>query len=612
MYYPDDDTPLLAQANLPSVEIWERGYEIGPWIIDLGWFGKIQFGPWWIWRRQYDLLEGWETKMGCDYIYESVLRSPTNTCPVCIPPPADAALWLPFDETSGTIAHNLAGGYSGILYNGTVQASAGNGPTHVNDYNAHGLGFDGLDDAVRVPSYAGVNVGTNDFTLDAWVLRDTNSGTVVRIIVDKRRTSDDIGYSLSVSYGNLILTLADAGGSDNYRDTGTIPADGRWHFAAVTVRRSDHQGIRFYVDGMPTGILDPTGHRGSLDTTTPFWVARSDVGGNAPWMGSIDEVELFRRALSATEIRSLLHARWAGKCKFNCSVPAATVLCGQTSVTNIARICNYSIGPQTFTYHFEECSSGSHLSFNPAGYTTVVVPAGTCTNLPVIITVNSGCCSFCYKLVAFAQESGDTLSSSGQVYNNVDVVPCGGWGGDPYQRYVNVSLDYPVSLPALRLNNATGVAQNYNYRIVVVDQTGAFDSSHVSLNGLAPGNYVSGSVLLNPGASTNILLTAQFVQPDPLGIYSVVLQVDPTGEGAWESVSSLQLQNVAAPSQNPPLDISVSGNSIVLSWNSDGACHVQSATQLGDGQMVWTDVPGVSPVTLPLAAARQFFRLACP
>lgn len=75
MYYPGDNAPLLDRNCVPTVEAWERGRYIPP--IQFTFFGHhYTWGPWWIWRRVYDLLENWQTKMGCDYMYESVLHCP--------------------------------------------------------------------------------------------------------------------------------------------------------------------------------------------------------------------------------------------------------------------------------------------------------------------------------------------------------------------------------------------------------------------------------------------------------------------------------------------------------------------------------------------------------
>jgi hypothetical protein len=230
--------------------------------------------------------------------------------PACVPAPANLVLWLPFDEASGSVSSNLfPGGSNGVQING---------PTVVDGYVLRSLCFDGSSQSVEVPNYAAVNPGAKaDFSLDAWVKRDPQSGdSPPRIVIDKRDPQTIAGFSLAVSYGNLLFQMGDAPGNyTNYRDSGIVPADGQWHFVAVTISRGATNGGRFYVDGQATGTFDPTGHPGSLANTNDFVVGNTPVGGASPWFGCLDEVEMFSRALGADEIEAIFSAGAAGKCK---------------------------------------------------------------------------------------------------------------------------------------------------------------------------------------------------------------------------------------------------------------------------------------------------------
>jgi autotransporter-associated beta strand protein len=255
-----------------------------------------------------------------DYTVPGEVRLTRASC-VCVPP--GLALWLPFDEPTGTTAANLfAGGNPGTLF-GT--------PAHdLGSFVTNSLAFDGTDRSVDVADYPAINPGAGSFSLDAWVRRDPASGNTTRIILDKRAT-DGTGYSLAVSFGNLIMTLSDGTAGTNFRDTGTIPADNQWHFVGVTVIRGSPTGGQFYVDGLPTGTFTTTGQPGSLDNTAALRVGSSSVAGNSPWMGGIDEVEVFNRDLSPTEILSIFNAGNLGKCRqplqLTCA-PDKTVECG--------------------------------------------------------------------------------------------------------------------------------------------------------------------------------------------------------------------------------------------------------------------------------------------
>jgi sugar lactone lactonase YvrE len=84
MVYAGDDGPLLTADCVPRVESWERGRYVRP--ISFKVFGRTyRWGGFWVWRRVYDLLEDWQSKMGCDFMYESVLNCPPLVLPACQP-----------------------------------------------------------------------------------------------------------------------------------------------------------------------------------------------------------------------------------------------------------------------------------------------------------------------------------------------------------------------------------------------------------------------------------------------------------------------------------------------------------------------------------------------
>ena len=85
--------------------------------------------------------------------------------------------------------------------------------------------------------------------------------------------------------------------------------DGNWHHIAFTISRTGN-GI-FYLDGVPKGNTS-TSTVGNLDNNLPLFIAASrDVGGAPPNLyfgGLIDDVRIYNRALSATEITALYNS----------------------------------------------------------------------------------------------------------------------------------------------------------------------------------------------------------------------------------------------------------------------------------------------------------------
>jgi hypothetical protein len=340
----------------------------------------------------YDVTQTWLITDACG---DTNTCSQTVTVRCCVPPPTNMVLWLPFDETHGPISANLA--------------SFGNPGTQVNNpavvlgaYVDNSLNFDGTNQYVTVPDYPAIDIGAGNLTIDAWVLRATNNGnSPPSVIVDKRDVNTGIGYSLSLSYGELILTLS----GNNYRDTlGTVPADGQWHFVGVILdQTSTNPKIQFYVDAGPTAAITPT--TGNLDNTNSLWVAASPLGGNQPWRGDLDEVEVYDRALANSELADIYNAGVAGKCKPPC--PGLTVTCPTNKTV--------------------QCGSGWQFD-PPVGFTccsNFVTGSTTPTNLlitPVSTVTRGGCPKIVTRTWVITDGCGDTDTCS-QAVTVVDTMP---------------------------------------------------------------------------------------------------------------------------------------------------------------------------------------------
>ncbi|MBN2004141.1 MAG: hypothetical protein JXA21_12365 [Anaerolineae bacterium] len=234
---------------------------------------------------------------------------------VCVTPPPGMVAWWPLDETTPPWAYDITGGHTGIHVNGPVPGAG---------MVANALNFDGVNDYVRVANAPALNFGPampgttrGDFSIDAWIYRDNLSAKEAPIV---SKWDGVRGYYFFILEGRLALVLADGSGVSEYHVSSapTIPA-GVWVHVAVTVDRDNANGITFYVNGLPIGTQDPTGRPNSLVNA-----ARLTIGASAnAWLyttwqyfdGPIDEVEIFNRVVSPSEILGIFQARSEGKCK---------------------------------------------------------------------------------------------------------------------------------------------------------------------------------------------------------------------------------------------------------------------------------------------------------
>lgn len=228
----------------------------------------------------------------------------------CIQPPAGIVSWWPADGD----ALDIVSGNDGALQNGATFAVGMVNQT---------FSLDGSDDFVLVPHSSDLNFGEGqDFTIDAWINVQTPvSGHDEEIVTKAKHAPDGFsaGYTFRVFRDShlLMLRLTPDGFTTFDLFSNSAVALNTWtHVAAV------RQGIvgRIYIDGLldaSATLSDislantwPLAIGGLYDTRSFPPVQRDHVFG-----GLLDEVEIFNRALTDQEIRSIFQAGRAGKCK---------------------------------------------------------------------------------------------------------------------------------------------------------------------------------------------------------------------------------------------------------------------------------------------------------
>lgn len=326
----------------------------------------------------------------------------TIKCTNCVPMPTNLVLWLPFDETNGTASANLV---SPTNYGTHV----GNPTPIVDAYVGNSLSFNGQNQYVTVPDYPAIEVGTNDFTIDAWVEYPSNSLSVYTIVSKRVGNNPYYGFVFDVYENTLLLQLAD-GGYTSYYKTASVPADGQWHFVAVTVQRTATNGLQFYVDGQPSGgTFNPTGHEGSLSNNTPLVVGTLIVSGTY-WLGGIDEVELFNRALAPGEIQEIYAAGSAGKCKAcNNTNECIAINCTNVITNSFSTFLPVSYPPPNVTDLC--CGTNWTITYSPTNGTWF--PAtGLNSNVVCVVTDSCGNSSYCSFTVNVTELSSNHTSNA--------------------------------------------------------------------------------------------------------------------------------------------------------------------------------------------------------
>ena len=198
-----------------------------------------------------------------------------------------------FDETEGITAHDSSGnGHHGTL-NGGPAWSAG--------YLHGALLFDGGDDVIKVPYSPALNPA-DAFTVMAWAKPSSSEWNAV---ISSRIDGPPQGYIISAESGRWNFGVSGSSGCNNV--VGSPVTLQTWvHLAGVY-----SEGIqKFYVDGESVGESSNTLRPNQVEDLLIGAASSGPIpGGSMTYMffsGSIDEVRLYNRALSASDVGSVL------------------------------------------------------------------------------------------------------------------------------------------------------------------------------------------------------------------------------------------------------------------------------------------------------------------
>ncbi len=163
--------------------------------------------------------------------------------------------------------------------------------------------FDGTNDGVQLGQPASLQL--QDFTIEAWVKRsDPSLTTVTGESGGSLFGWNTGGYGFGI-YNDGRVNLTKIGVS--VVNTAPVLVDLAWHHVAVTKVGS---AVTFYVDGVayPVSPYDP----GFVFSGSAAIGARGDL--THSFLGQLDEMSVYARALSAEEIQAIYMAGSSGKC----------------------------------------------------------------------------------------------------------------------------------------------------------------------------------------------------------------------------------------------------------------------------------------------------------
>jgi hypothetical protein len=206
-----------------------------------------------------------------------------------------------FDEGSGGIATDSAGTNDGTLING---------PAWTDGQIGGALDFNGVDDYVDIGSIAGTDplaLAGSNFTIVCWI-RPALTGNDYQRIVDK--SNDHDGMNGYIVYVHTDGKLSVGVNLNSFWSNSSVITANTWQQIAVT---ADGSNYRLYVDGETvSGSFAAGSYDSPPAVTTNMRIGAWNHAPDRRFNGAIDDVRIYDRALSDTEVQQLYQEGSAG------------------------------------------------------------------------------------------------------------------------------------------------------------------------------------------------------------------------------------------------------------------------------------------------------------
>jgi hypothetical protein len=370
----------------------------------------------------------------------------------CVPPPSGMVGWWPGDGNANDISGN---GLNGVLMNGTSFAPGVVGQA---------FNFDGVSNYVQVATTDSLNpVQGQGWTVEGWIRPATNIGEMpIAQKGNEMGTTDPYDYGRQYwTFGTDESKLIFEVGHTGYNVESMISSNGialnQWSHVAVVVTNIGGPGdsYTFYINGTNAGTqIAIEGSVASITTTEPL-----RIGAAKDWndivsyhfQGQIDELAIYNRALSASEIAAIYSAGSAGKCKPLEMITQPQSQTGFWGGNVTLSVTASSISPPLY---YQWLQNGVPIanatnatlvlnnlqSTNAGSYTVVVTDSAgnAMTSNPANLTVNAA-------VVSIALYAGVTISGVvGQTYgiqSTINLNNTNSWAG-----MTNITLSTPSQI----------------------------------------------------------------------------------------------------------------------------------------------------------------------
>ena len=200
-------------------------------------------------------------------------------------------LYMSFDtiDGKGTIDHSKYENHGELKGN----------PTHVQGRFGKALEFNGMNDWVEIPHHESLTVD-QDVTVMAWIHAERLTGpNDARWQGIMAKSNNPRSYSLWTDSDNKCLHFSvgpPAGGGSVCQ--GEVKLN-EWQHIVAQIGNGTH---RYWINGQKVGEIGNRPNPAGAEDTSPVVIGTAGVGNNLYFLGMIDEVRIWNRALTEAEV----------------------------------------------------------------------------------------------------------------------------------------------------------------------------------------------------------------------------------------------------------------------------------------------------------------------
>ena len=193
--------------------------------------------------------------------------------------------------------NSVVNGYTGALQGNAQIGAPGSGCPLASDQANQGLLLDGVNSYLTTSLTGQI---TSQGTVLVWVYLTAQPSTAGHIFQITSQAAGGNDFDFQIETDNHTYFFTDSGGSTVYAQP--LPLN-QWHFLAATFIANSTRCI--YLDGRLVASSTAGSH---AVNNNAFWIGNNSLFGPRLFQGRLDEVALFNRALTASEIAAVYSA----------------------------------------------------------------------------------------------------------------------------------------------------------------------------------------------------------------------------------------------------------------------------------------------------------------